>query len=506
MLKKQSFKPKKLFSKLGLKIDLFFKVIDQFDMSAIASQKNKKRKLSKKEINNIVDFIRPNPHIPKDTALVIVEKAKESLRSQLEGKEIYPEMIEKLSERIRQMYLSTIIESGESVGVITAQSIGEKQTQSNLNTFHKAGSSDKQPVVSKFSELLNATNKPKAPSYWIYFKYGNASVPDLRQTIGHSLVQLTLKKIVKNWTICIGKEPESWYNVFYILYGEKDDHFTDCISVDINMDILFEFKLSLGQIAEVINCEYTDSFCVFSPDCFGKIDIYFDTRNIDLPEEKLIFVTQDNAPEIYLEEVVQPILENVSLCGISGITNMFFVQDNKEWIVEAEIDSLKYKNKGGGKEKTTDATKRFKKVLAHPAVDMTQTISNNVWDIYYTLGVEATRQYMIDEFSKIMEGINICHVMLLVDKMTFLGTISSISRYTMRREESGPFGKASFEETLDNFLKAGVFGQEEPTRGVSASIICGKIAPIGTGMCDLAMDIRKLSAVKEESEAEDEDE
>jgi hypothetical protein len=66
----------------------------------------------------------------------------------------------------------------------------------------------------------------------------------------------------------------------------------------------------------------------------------------------------------------------------------------------------------------------------------------------------------------------------------------------MRREESGPFGKASFEETLDNFLKAGVFGQEEPTRGVSASIICGKIAPIGTGMCDLAMNVWNALARK----------
>jgi DNA-directed RNA polymerase beta' subunit len=177
-----------------------------------------------------------------------------------------------------------------------------------------------------------------------------------------------------------------------------------------------------------------------------------------------------------------------------------FVKEEKEWLIETEnsrektVDSVKFrsKNKTAGKEKTIDSAKRFKKVLAHPYVDMTRTISNNLWDIYYTFGVEAARQYMIDEFSKIMEGINLCHVMLLVDKMTFSGVISSISRYTMRREDSGPFSRASFEETLDNFLKAGVFGQEEPTRGVSASIICGKRAPVGTGMCDLAMDIEKM--------------
>jgi hypothetical protein len=376
------------------------------------------------------------------------------------------------------------------------------------DTFHKAGSSDKQPVVSKFSELLNATINPKAPFYLIRFKSGNSSVPELRETIGHSLVQLSFKRIVKDWEVCVNKEPEAWYEIFYLLYGEKEDHFTDCISMQIDMGILFEYKLTMAEIAEVITREYADSFCMFSPDCFGKIDIYFDTRNIDLPEEKLVFVTQDNASEIYLEEVVQPILENIHLCGISGIANIFFVQENKEWVVETEnsrektSDSTKFKdkNKAVGKEKAVDSAKRYKKVLAHPAVDMSRTISNNVWDIYYTFGVEAARQYMIDEFAKIMEGINFCHIMLLVDKMTFLGTISSISRYTMRTEESGPFGKASFEETLDNFLKAGVFGQEEETRGVSASIICGKIAPIGTGMCDLAIDVAKLSTIQEDEE------
>lgn len=484
-------------------------------MSTKTSKKNtQKRKLSEDEIEDILAFIQPNPHIPKETALVVVENTKKSLRKQLVGKEIYPQMIGRLRQQIQSLYYSTLVQPGESVGIITAQSIGEKQTQSNLNTFHKAGSSDKQPVVSKFSELLNATNKPKAPSYWIYFKEGNTSVPELRQTIKHSLVQITFKKIVKNWSICIDKEPESWYDIFYILYGDKEDTFTDCISIDIDMDILFEYKLTLFEIASVINREYADAFCIFSPDCFGKMDIYFDTRNIDLPEEKLVFVTPENTREIYLEEVVQPILENVSLCGISGIMHMFFIQDGKEWIVETEnsrektVDSVKFKsnNKSLGKEKTIDSTKRFKKVLAHPDVDMKRTISNNVWDIYYTFGVEAARQYMIDEFSKIMEGINLCHVMLLVDKMTFLGTISSISRYTMRTEESGPLCRASFEETLDNFLKAGVFGQEEPTRGVSASIICGKRAPIGTGMCDLTMDVKKmLSSVQEQEEPEDTD-
>lgn len=458
---------------------------------------SKKRNLTKKEIDHVLDFIQPNMRIPSETGKYICEKTKKSLQDQLATIKIYPEMIERLKDQIKAMYVSTLVQPGESVGIITAQSIGEKQTQSNLNTFHKAGSSDKQPVVSKFSELLNATNKPKAPSYLIYFKHGNTGVPELRKTVGHSIVQFTLKKVCRDWEICMNKSPEPWYDAFNVLYGGKEDFYTDCISVKIDMDILYEYRLTLKEIADTITSQYIDSEVLFSPDCYGQLDIYFDTSNIDLPEEKLIFVTKENAKEIYLEEVVQPMLEDLHICGISGITNMFFVQEGKEWLLETENSTEKTSKKAGtkivsGKEKPLEITKRFKVVLAHPDVDMTRTVSNNVWDIYHTFGIEAARQYMIDEYSKIMKGINTCHVMLLVDKMTFGGTISSISRYTMRREESGPFGKASFEETLDNFLTAGVYGQKEPTRGVSASIICGKRAPIGTGLCDLAVDINKL--------------
>lgn len=372
------------------------------------------------------------------------------------------------------------------------------------DTFHRAGSADKQPVVSKFSELLNATNKPKAPSYFIYFKDGNTTVPELRKTIGHSIVQINFKKITKKFAINIDKQPEIWYKAFFLLHEQEEMPYKDCISIELDMDILFEYKLTLKEIADIISQEYSDLKCVYSPDCFGQIDIFVDTDTIELPEEKLIFVTQDNMREIYLEEVVQPILENIVLCGIPGIMNMFFLnegtKETQEWFIETEnsrektVEPVRFKNI---KEKPADSKKRFQRVLAHSAVDMSRTVSNNVWDIYQTLGVEATRQYMIDEFSKIMKGINTCHVMLLVDKMTHMGTLSSISRYTMRREESGPLGKSSFEETLDNFLAAGAYGQDEPTRGVSAAIICGKMAAIGTGMCELEMDLNKMMSIPE---------
>lgn len=454
-----------------------------------------KRHLTKKEIDDILSFIQPNKYIPEDTFQSVKNMTLKKLTKQLQNIEIYPNLIGQLKENIIQSYNDSIIQPGESVGIISAQSIGEKQTQSNLNTFHKAGSSDRQPVTSKFSELLNATNNPKAPSYFIHLNKGNSSIQEVRNTIGHNIVQISLKKITKKITIHKNREKQPWYDIYFFLYKKQPTNdLKYCISFEINGDILYEYKITLNYICKILEKQFHDIQCIESPDCFSTIDIFPDMNNITL-DENILYITSENKGEIYLEEVVQPILENTIICGIPGILNVFFVQHDNKWILETEntrgkIDEpMLYKY---SKQKPLDSYERYKLLLAQDFIEYTKTISNNVWDIYYTFGIEAARQFMIDEFSKIMEGINICHVSLLVDKMTFNGTISSISRYTMRNEDSGPFGKASFEETLDNFMKAGIFGQEEPTTGVSASIICGKMARIGTGVCDLTLDLNKI--------------
>ena len=123
--------------------------------------------------------------------------------------------------------------------------------------------------------------------------------------------------------------------------------------------------------------------------------------------------------------------------------------------------------------------------MALDIVNPYNLISNNVWEIYEILGIEAAKKFLINEFLNIMSGINKCHAILLVDRMTYDGNIQSISRYTLKHDSSGPFAKASFEESLDNFLNASIKGEKEPVQGISASIICGKRSNTGTGLMNL---------------------
>jgi DNA-directed RNA polymerase beta' subunit len=444
------------------------------------------RVLTKKEIENLLDFIVPQDGIPLDTAMSVVEANKERFRAQLVGQKVYPSIIPKLKEQMKKSFEDSLVQAGESVGVICAQSIGEKQTQTTLNTFHRAGQSEKTMTsgVPRFQELINATKKPRIVNHKIYFNRGNDSIEELRKTVGHDIVGLCFKDIALSIDICLDKEDESWYEFYKMLYNDSFSKHSNCVSIKLDMDKLFNYRLSMDDIATYIETEYDDLYCVFSSPKVGQIDIFVDVDNMELPEDRICFVDSDNAVEIYLEECVQPVLESMNICGIQGISEIFYTHGNDGvWFCETN---------GINSRGISSQFINYKNLLALPQIDSCKTISNNVWDIYEVLGIEAAREFLINEFMEIMEGINSCHTLLLVDRMTHGGGISSITRYTMKKDESGPFGRASFEETMDNFLNAAAQGEIEPTKGVSASIICGKRASIGTGMIDLCIDLKRL--------------
>lgn len=440
--------------------------------------------LTEEQIEFIIDFIKPQAGIPIDSAMSIVENNKERFRRQLRGQSVYPEIIPELKRQLERNYFNTMVEAGESVGIICAQSIGEKQTQTCLNTFHSAGISNKTMTtgVPRFQELINATKNPRMVNHKIYFNEGRDSIENLRNVIGHTITGLSLKDISTSITVGYNKEPEEWYELYKLFYDDEFTRFNNCIIVKLNMNKLFENKLTLEKIASVIRTEFSDLYCVFSPCQIGEIHIFVDTSDITLPEDRVMFINRENAIEIYLEECVITTLSEIHICGIQSIEEIFYSQDDKtkEWFIET--NAIPNKNK----------LNAYKKLLSLDNIDFTRTMSNNIWDIYEVLGIEAVKEFLIEEFTNIMEGINTCHTKLLVDRMLHGGCIASITRYTLKKDECGPMGKASFEESLDNFLNAGASGIIEPTEGVSSAIICGKRANIGTGMVELKADFNKL--------------
>lgn len=458
-----------------------FEVEEDFEFTLIPSDTGKRR-LRSEEIEYVLSVITPQRSIPLATAVSIMKNIKQPLREELERLEIYPVLIPELRREIEYNYESSKINSGDSIGITAAQSFGQFYTQSTLNTFHTAGLTVKTVVtgVGRFEEILNATTKPKSVSCTIRFRENNSSILELRNKTRASIVYFDIKKLTLSMKSSELKSEPDWYEGFELLYNNRFRNYRHFVTINLNLKILYEYLISIEDIAKCIEETYDDLVCVFSPLHIGVIHVYVDISLIEMPEDKIHFVTKENVTEVYMEEVVIPNLEKLHISGIKGVENAFFVQEKGKWHLETE----------GGK---------FDDVLAHPDVDMENTITNHIWDIYNTLGIEAARQHILEELTGIMPGISVYHSKFLVDYMTRNGTIISISRYTMRSEGSGALSKASFEETLDNLINAGLFGESENPNSVSTSIICGKLGAFGTGVCELKVDVSKLrSLVKEQ--------
>lgn len=430
------------------------------------------RKLKPDEIENILDKVYlVNKLLYSKISQTTNNNLKNQTRQQLKQIEIYPALIPKLILNLQKYHKTTVISPGECVGVLMAQSIGENSTQQTLNTFHSAGIAIKTVItgVPKLCELLNATHNPKSEMCDVYTNdTHNVSITALRNYITHNLVSVKLSQLIKSVKYHQTLQTKSWYKIYKLLYPEKFITHPACISIELDKDMLFEFALPLNVIVQTINKEYSDINAIYSPLNIAKIDIFIDTCEITIPESGVI--NEHDKLKIYMKEIVYPKLRQLHICGINGIKNMFFKKQDNKWIIITEGTNLI-------------------SLLRSKLFDNTRTISNNMWEIYEIFGIEATRQFLIEEFIKVISAdgtfINHSHIILLADIMTFKGVILPISRYGMKRDDFGPIAKASFEENLVNFLNAGVYNLDDNISGISSSIMCGNMANMGSGICNL---------------------
>jgi DNA-directed RNA polymerase beta' subunit len=441
----------------------------------------KKRHLRAIEIEDILSFIEPQLGIPLESAISIVEKNKASLREQLKSIYIYPSKIPILKETIERQYYRSLAKPGDNVGIIAAQNIGKEQTQTTLDSFHKAGTSENLLVggISRFNEILTMSKDPKVISSKIYFKSKYEKLQDLRDEIGLKLLEIYFSKLISQFNLYRTEElPETsreWHNLaLKIYYPEKGDPSVSesdesdnennpikrpprVMVYKLKKELIYEYKIPLSIIREKL------IVAIDNPD----IQVLFSPLTID-PEIHLIH-PGSKKDILYLDKYI----ENIHLFGIPGIKNLYFLQEGKHWFCDTEGSN-------------------YKELLAHPIIDNTRTISTHVWDIYNTLGIEASREYLIKELGNIMVENNNSDIQIFVDIMTYSGILTSISRFGMKREQTGPISKATFEIPLPNFLHSALYGEKDVLKSVGSNIVYGKLSSMGTGSIDILYDPKYL--------------
>lgn len=426
-----------------------------------------KRRLTPGEIDDIVLSIAASAAIPACVSASHVDRIRTRVRAQLAAVEVYPSVVPALKAEIVREYERARIQPGESVGIVTAQSIGERQTQMTLDTFHSAGAALKTVIagVPRFSELLSATRNPKSVIATVYPVRACATVAETRVTLGCRLAGVTLGQLVVAHTV--DREPGEWYAAHAAIYGARPGtRGRHHVSLDMDVARLFAHRIELADVAAAVEAACPDVCAVWSPTFLGELDVYFTETERDA--------------ETYARTVLVPLLGDVRVAGIAGVREVYYEQRDGAWAVETAGSDLAA-------------------LLNFPGVDTARTVSNDLWEIVGVLGVEAARAFLVDEFGATVSSdgtyVNRCHIDLLVDAMTHDGGIMSVNRYGQRKSKSEPLARVSFEESLSNFLKAGLCTETESTRSVSAAVMLGKVASAGTGAFELRVDVGALSRV-----------
>ena len=128
---------------------------------------------------------------------------------------------------------------------------------------------------------------------------------------------------------------------------------------------------------------------------------------------------------------------------------------------------------------------------SHSSIEPNRIYTNNIKEIERIYGIEAARNAIIKEIKDVMDMqglyVDIRHITLISDAMTYSGAIKSIGRHGLSGQKVGILGRAAFEETVKHLIIAGSTGLEDKLLGVTENIIVGQTVPIGTGKIKLMM-------------------
>uniref|UniRef100_A0A6C0K0W3 DNA-directed RNA polymerase n=1 Tax=viral metagenome TaxID=1070528 RepID=A0A6C0K0W3_9ZZZZ len=403
-----------------------------------------------------------------------------------------------LCEMIIVKNMQSWVVPGEQVGIISAQSIGEPSTQMTLNTFHLAGVASKSNVtrgVPRLKELLKVTQNPKATSLTIYLKPEFRSSKDKARQVAQDLELTLLKDITVKTAVYYDPSDESTVIgddadliKFFKLFesepenGEEGQESTATkwsawlLRFEMDRERMFRKNISMDDVAYVLRTKFGEALNLIYSD-YNSNKLIMRMR---LPDE----MKGSLDDMMSLKKFQNRILNGIVFRGVPGIKSITFREDK---------DMLELVD-GAYKQVTqyvldTDGS-NYLEVMNHPYVDSSRLISSHVHDIYDVLGIEATRQLLLNEITTLFEeaGVNNRHLGLLCDVMTRAGRLMSADRHGINKTDIGPLAKASFEETEKILLNAALFGEMDPVTGVSANIMTGQPIRGGTSFFNVLLD------------------
>ncbi len=378
------------------------------------------------------------------------------LEEHLKGKvstKIYNDALEKLKEKYKEYglsveevldivneiinrYTSSQVDPGEPVGTVAAQSIGEPSTQMTLRTFHYAGVREFNVTLGlpRLIEIVDARKKPSTPIMWIYLDEEHKYDEEKAKEVARRIEMTT----IENVAVEIDATPYEGAVIRLdpVMLADKG------ITVDDVINVLKKLKIGKNVYKDPEE-EYT--------------------VRVELKQEKIDYTKI---------EKIKSKIASATIKGIKGIKKIIIQKQGDEYVLVAEGSNLSG-------------------VLKVPGVDYRRVYTNNIAEIEAMLGIEAARQAIIKEIKGVLDeqglDVDIRHIMLLADIMTWTGRVRQVGRMGISGEKASVLARAAFEMTVPKLADAAASGETDPLVGVTENVIIGQPVPVGTGIVNIYM-------------------
>jgi DNA-directed RNA polymerase II subunit RPB1 len=386
-----------------------------------------------------------------------------------------------------------------------------------MDSFHTAGIAqikDTTQGMPRIKELLSLSKNIKTPQMIIFMNDEHVHNRDMAQKIASYIEYTTLGNLRKS--VAIYYDPDPYAKSGFIekdkatkIFASKSSTRNSCQADVANLPWLLRVELDREKLLmhEVTLIDIKSKLCHMWEKRYANTDKakkddkqVFDNvvqigimSNTDYDKVPIIHIRFDliNFDITRLNAFIDTIIDNFKLKGIPRIKkstvnntrvlrfdgpDQEIIKDDQcvVYALGVNLQDVRYLNN----------------------VNIYKTICNDVVEMYRIFGIEAARTTLLTEISLTYElggqNVNYHHIGVLVDMMTFDGTLTSIDRHGMNKTDSGPLSRASFEKTVDILLTAAVFGEIDDMTGVSSRIMSGLVIQGGTGMCNVYLDTEMI--------------
>lgn len=426
------------------------------------------------------------------------------------------EQIDDITVQIIKSFNKAVVEPGEMIGIIAAQSLGEPVTQMTLNTFHTSGVAaigGANLGVPRLKEVFSLSKNLKEPLMIIYFDKEHNNKKDFANKIASYIKFTTIKDLRTKIEIYYDPQPykkdgfmdkDNVYNIFYSYQQNKNCCQNTIDGLNWLMRIEFDKEKLLTK--EVTLLDIKSSFCQAWVKRYldiktlkrekrqilekiTQLAVLSNTDNDDIPTIHIRF-DMNNFNSATLVDFMDLFVDEFKLKGIEDIVDIRGGNAIEARMISFdEIDKKLEKNS-----EYVIYTKGINMASIRNiiGVDLNRTYCNDIITTYEIFGIEAARNMIIREIISVFTAngstVNFQHVSVFGDLMTNVGTLTSIDRHGLNKLDTDPFSRASFERPVEQLINAAIFNEVDYMKSVSSRIMAGLCIKGGTGLCNLILD------------------